>query len=46
MRRYWFGDSISELAKLFGIRKHAVTARLYRTREKLRKNLMEGGTEL
>ena len=46
VRRYWFGDGIPELARLFGISRHAASARLYRTREKLRIMLKKEGEEL
>lgn len=34
VRRYWHGESIAELAKLFSISRHAVSVRLFRIREK------------
>lgn len=43
VRRYWYGDSITELAKLFRVSKHNVTVRLSRTREKLKKYLEKEG---
>ena len=46
LRRYWYGDGLGELAKLFGISRHAASARLYRTREKLRILLKKEGEEI
>lgn len=46
VRRYWFSDSLSELAELFGASEHALSARLYRTREKLKKYLDREGIQL
>ena len=43
VRRYWYGDPITELAKLFRISNHNVTVRLSRTREKLKKHLQKEG---
>ena len=40
------GDGLGELAKLFGISRHAASARLYRTREKLRILLKKEGEEI
>ena len=36
VRRYWYSDTIEDLAKRFGIRKHTVSVRLSRLREKLK----------
>ena len=44
--RYWYSDSIEEIAKVFGISKHNVSVRLSRTREKLRKYLLKEGVYL
>lgn len=41
--RYWYSDSIEDIAELFGISRHNVTMRLSRTREKLRKYLIKEG---
>lgn len=46
VRRYWYSDSIDELAKLFGISKHNVSVRLSRTRAKLKKYLIQKGVSL
>ena len=43
VRRYWFSDSISDIAAIFKMNDHAVTVRLSRTREKLRRYLIEKG---
>ncbi len=45
LRRYWFGDSVKEIAAEFGMRESAVSVRLSRMRESLRQHLnMEGYT--
>ncbi len=46
MCRYFRSDSVSDIAKEFGMNSHAVTVRLSRTREKLKKYLMKEGFEL
>ena len=43
VRRYWFSDSISDIASAFGMSNHNVTVRLFRTREKLKQYLTEKG---
>ncbi len=43
LRRYWFGDSIKELASHFAISQNAVTVRLSRIRSGLRDYLLEEG---
>ena len=43
MRRYWFADSIEEIAALFKMSKHTVSVRLSRIREKLKKYLKKEG---
>ena len=43
MRRYWFSESVSEIATRFGVSAHAVSVRLSRIREALRKFLMKRG---
>ena len=43
LRRYWFGDSIGEIAARYGIGESAVTMRLNRTRAKLRAHLEKEG---
>ena len=39
MRRYWFFDTVSDIAEAFGITKHNVSVRLLRTRNKMRRFL-------
>lgn len=46
VRRYWFSDSISDIAAMFKMNNHAVTVRLSRTREKLRQYLIEKGVTI
>ena len=43
LRRYWFGDSVRELAKFFDLTENAVFVRLSRTRDKLKAYLTEEG---
>lgn len=43
MRRYWFADSVAQIAKRYGMSESAVTMRLSRTREKLRAYLTKEG---
>ena len=43
LRRYWFGDSVKDIAKLLGMKESAVSVRLLRTREKLKDYLTEEG---
>lgn len=43
LRRYWFGDSVKDIAQALGLRENTVTVRLSRTREKLRSNLQKEG---
>ena len=43
LRRYWFGDSVKDIAKLMGMKESAVSVRLLRTREKLKNYLTEEG---
>jgi len=44
--RYWYTDSISEIAKQFNMRENTVSMTLNRIRLKLQKHLMERGYEL
>lgn len=44
--RYWYTDSISEIAKQFHMRENTVSMTLHRIRLKLQKYLMERGYEL
>ena len=46
VRRYWFSDSVSDIAAMFKMNNHAVTVRLSRTREKLRQYLIEKGVTI
>lgn len=43
LRRYWFGDSVSDIAKDFSMQPNAVSVRLSRTREKLKAYLIQEG---
>ena len=43
VRRYYFADSIPEIARRFGISENAASVRLNRLREKLKKHLTERG---
>lgn len=43
LRRYWFGDSIQDIARAFGMTENAVSVRLSRTRNKLRTYLNKEG---
>lgn len=43
LRRYWFGDSISQIAQTTGRRAHAVSVRLFRIRAKLQEYLKKEG---
>jgi len=46
VRRYWYSDSIPEIAKLFHTSNHNISVRLSRTREKLKKHLTKEGVSL
>lgn len=43
LRRYWFGDSVKEIAAALGLRENTVTVKLSRTQEKLRTYLQKEG---
>lgn len=43
LRRYWFGDSVTQIAKALGMTQNAVSVRLSRTREKLKAYLIREG---
>ena len=43
VRRYWYADSIEELAELFHKSKHYVSVRLSRIRKALKQHLLEEG---
>lgn len=44
--RYWHGHSVARLSKAFGMKPNNLSARLYRTREKLRVYLVERGYDV
>lgn len=46
VRRYWYADSVDDLAKLFKTSNHNISVRLYRTRTKLRKYLISEGVSV
>lgn len=46
VRRYWYSDSIEELAKCFCTNNHNISVRLYRTRDKLKKFLLKKGVNV
>ena len=46
VRRYWYADSISDLAEQFGMSNRNISLRLFRTREKLRSHLVQEGVLL
>ncbi len=46
LRRYWYLDSVEQLAKRFGMSKTQVTTTLHRLRQKLRVHLQQEGFEL
>ena len=43
VRRYWFGESVNEIAERFGFSESKVKTTLYRTRKKLKKYLSKKG---
>lgn len=43
VRRYFFSDSITDIANLFGVSEHYVSVRLHRTKAELRKHLLKEG---
>ncbi len=46
VRRYWFSDPLSEIAKMFGITEHNASVRLSRVRTKMKKYLEQEGVSL
>lgn len=46
VRRYWYAESISEIAKRYSRSENYVSVSLYRLRKKLHDNLIERGFEL
>lgn len=43
LRRYWYADTVGQIAQRYGISESAVLMRLHRTREKLKKYLNKEG---
>ena len=43
VRRYWYGDALSEIAAMTGFSSHRISVRLFRVREKLRRTLKKEG---
>ena len=43
LRRYWFGDSVQEIAKDLGLKENAASVRLGRIRMQLREHLIKEG---
>lgn len=43
LRRYWFADSVEEIAKRYGFSESKVKTRLHRTRQQLRQFLVKEG---
>lgn len=46
VRRYWFSDSLTELAKMFEITEHNTSVRLFRIRGRMKKYLIKRGVML
>lgn len=46
VRRYWYSDSISDMAEMFQMSKNNVSVRLSRIREKLKTHLKKEGYEI
>ena len=46
VRRYWYSDSISDIAEKFQISSNDVSVRLFRIREKLKKYLKKEGVKI
>lgn len=46
VRRYWFSDSLKEIAKMFEITEHNAAVRLSRIRVRMKKYLIKKGVEL
>ena len=46
VRRYWYGDTVEELARRMGCKPARITGILYRTRQSLRKQLELEGFDL
>ena len=43
MRRYWYGDGVSEIARNLDISAHTASVRLFRLRQKLQTYLQKEG---
>lgn len=43
IRRYWFNDSVSEIAMFYNLKESNVATRLFRTRKKLKEYLVKEG---
>ena len=43
MRRYWYADSLSEIAKMTGMSCNSIAVRIHRVRKKLKKHLRKEG---
>lgn len=46
LRRYWFGDSVKEIAQRYGIGESKVKTTLFRVRNQLRQHLLKEGFSL
>lgn len=46
IRRYWYADSIEDIAEMFQTGNHNISVRLFRIREKLKKQLAKEGVYL
>lgn len=46
IRRYWYADSIEDIAEMFQTGKHNISVRLFRIRQKLKKQLTKEGVYL
>lgn len=46
LRRYWYVDTVGEIALRYGISEGAVMTRLSRTRTKLKRHLQKEGIDL
>lgn len=46
VKRYWFGEEISEIARNFNITNHNITVKLSRIRKALKKHLIEEGYDI
>ena len=43
MRRYWYGDGVSEIAQQLHLTPHTVSVRLFRLRQNLQTELQKEG---